>query len=144
MRIQNMSNTFQKLKNIILRVSGYLEIAIALFLVIITVALFVKFIFAVILEGPTSWNQGTIHNIVQDSFNLIIALEFIRMLLKHSIGSILEIVLFSVARGLVVDHSTGIETVLIVFALGLVLLIRKYLLLPHDLEYSISDSEHGH
>ena len=139
-----MSGTFQKLKNIILRISSYMEITIALFLVVITIALFGKFIYAVILEGPGAWNQGTIHTIVQDSFNLIIALEFIRMLLKHSIGSILEIVLFSVARGLIVDHSTGIETVLIVFALGLVLLIRKYLLLPHDLEYSISDSEHGH
>ena len=139
-----MSNTLQKLKNVILHASSFLETAIALFLVVITVALFVKFIIAVILEGPVAWNQGTIHNIVQDSFNLIIALEFIRMLLKHSIGSILEIVLFSVARGLVVDHSTGVETVLIVFALGLVLLIRKYLLLPHDLEYSISESEHGH
>ncbi len=139
-----MYGRFQKLKNIVLRISNYMEIIIALFLVVITVALFIKFVYTVILEGPIAWNQGTIHNIVQDAFNLIIALEFIRMLLKHSIGSILEIVLFSVARGLVVDHSTGIETVMIVFALGLVLLIRKYLLLPHDLEYSISESEHGH
>lgn len=139
-----MHGRFQKIKNIVLRISNYMEIIIALFLVVITVALFIKFVYAVILEGPIAWNQGTIHSIVQDAFNLIIALEFIRMLLKHSIGSILEIVLFSVARGLVVDHSTGIETVLIVFALGLVLLIRKYLLLPHDLEYSISESEHGH
>jgi len=136
-----MHEKFHAFKKNILRLSDLLETAIALFLILIAAALTVKFIYAVMLEGPGNWGQETIHGILQDAFNLIIAVEFIRMLLKHSIGSILEIVLFSVARGLVVEHASAPEVVLTVLALGLVLFIRKFFLLPHDLEESISEAE---
>ena len=134
-----MESRFHIFKQKILKMSDILEIVIALFLVIMTLALTIKFIYMVALEGPAAWGEETIHKIVQDAFNLIIAIEFVQMLLKHSVGSVLEVVLFSVARGMIVDHNGGLQTLLIVIAIGLVLFIRKNLLLPHDLNESMDE-----
>lgn len=136
-----MEKKFRIFKRRILKTSDILETLIALFLILIAFALTAKFIYSIIQEGPASWDQDMIRSIVQDGFNLIIAVEFVRMLLKHSAGSVLEIVLFSVARGMVVEHTDGLETLLIVLSLGLVLLIRKMLLLPHDLEEPMDEAE---
>ena len=132
---------FQSIKKKILKISDILETLIALFLILIAFALTFKFIYAVLMEGPGSWTEDTIHHILIAGFNLVIAVEFVRMLLKHSAGSVLEIVLFSVARGMVVEHSTELQTLFIVVSLGLVFFIRKYLLLPHDLAESMEAVE---
>ncbi len=134
-----MESRFHEFKEKILKMSDILEVVIALFLVIMTLALTIKFIYMVALEGPGVWGEETIHNILQDAFNLIIAIEFVQMLLKHSVGSVLEVVLFSVARGMIVDHNGALETLLIVASIGLVLFIRKTLLLPHDLKESMDE-----
>ena len=43
------------------------------------------------------------------AFNAIIIIEFIRMLIKHSINTVLEVLIFAIARGLVVGHEKPLE-----------------------------------
>ena len=71
---------------------------------------------------------------LQYCFEIVIAIEFVRMLSKHSVSSVIEIILFSIARSMIAEHQNPGETVLLIIALLILMVIRKYLLIPGDSE----------
>ena len=52
------------------------------------------------------------------------------MLAKHSPGSSLEVLLYAIARHLVVGHDSAIENLLSVGAIALIFIVRKYFFVP--------------
>ena len=58
---------------------------------------------------------------------LIIGVEFIKMLAKHSPASVIEVVLFVIAKRIIINDSTSLEMLLGVVSLALLFVIRKYL-----------------
>ena len=64
------------------------------------------------------------------AFNLVIGIEFIKMLAKHSPGSALEVLLYAIARNMILGHGSAVENLLGVAAIGLIFVIRKFLFVP--------------
>ena len=64
------------------------------------------------------------------AFNLVIGIEFIKMLAKHSPGSALEVLLYAIARNMILGHGTAAENLLGVAAIGLIFVILKFLFVP--------------
>lgn len=64
------------------------------------------------------------------AFNLIIGVEFIKMLSKHTPGSAIEVLLFAIARQMVVEHTTPLENLISIIAIALIFVIRKFLFVP--------------
>ena len=56
--------------------------------------------------------------------------EFIKMLAKHSPGSSLEVLLYAIARHLVVGHDSALENLLSVGAIALIFIVRKFFFVP--------------
>lgn len=63
-------------------------------------------------------------------FNVVIGIEFVKMLAKHSPGSAIEVLLFAIARQMVVEHTSPVENLLSILAILLIFVIRKYLFVP--------------
>ncbi|WHH60384.1 transporter associated domain-containing protein [Petroclostridium sp. X23] len=61
------------------------------------------------------------------ALQLIIGVEFVKMLAKHTPGSAIEVLLFAIARKLVVDHSTSVDLLLGIIAIGILFGIKKFL-----------------
>ena len=57
-------------------------------------------------------------------------IEFIKMLAKHSPGSSLEVLLYAIARHLVVGHDSAVENLLSVGAIALIFIVRKFFFVP--------------
>ena len=79
-------------------------------------------------------------------FNILIGIEFLKMLCQPSGDTVLEVLMFLVARHMILDHTTVIENVLTIISIGLLFAIKKYISLPAGKEdYRIfssnSDSE---
>ena len=55
---------------------------------------------------------------------------FIKMLAKHSPGSSLEVLLYAIARHLVVGHDSALENLLSVGAIALIFIVRKFFFVP--------------
>lgn len=60
-------------------------------------------------------------------FNLIIGIELSKMLLKHSIATVIEVLVFAIARQMIVEHPTPIGTLISILGLTMLFVIRKYL-----------------
>ena len=72
-------------------------------------------------------NDYTFHVFLEHAFNLVIGIEFIRMLIRHTPSSALDVLLFSISRHMVLDGGNGVELILGVAAIAGIFAIRKWL-----------------
>ena len=107
-------------------VTEILEIAVA----VIVLIGFVLSVVPIVRDMPAlldSSNEYTFHIFLEHAFNLVIGIEFIRMLIKHTPGSALEVLLFAIARHMVLSDDSALELVLGVMSIAGIFAIRKYL-----------------
>lgn len=130
----NERNFQTTLRKFLSRVISWLETLISLILILTTIALTIHLIINILHYDSSKIGDGTMSTLLLHCFELVISLEFVRMLTKHSAASIIEIILFSIARSMIAEHQNPIETVLLIIALLLLMIIRKYFLLPGDFE----------
>ena len=71
-------------------------------------------------------NEAEIRTFLERSLDIVIGIEFIKMLAKHSPGSSLEVLLYAIARHLVVGHDSAVENLLSVGAIALIFIVRKF------------------
>ena len=64
-----------------------------------------------------------------NALTLLIGVEFVKMLAKHTAENLLEVLMFAIARQMVVEHLNMVETLIGVVAIAVIFAIRKYLLL---------------
>lgn len=118
------------LKKMMLRVSEYLEIVLAVYLVIVLILVIGR---TLVVETPLIFTEGaSIHHFLEGSLTLAIAIEFLKLLCMHTPGTLIEVLLFAIARHMIVEHLTPLQNLLIVISIAVLFLIRKYSLTTHD------------
>ena len=75
-------------------------------------------------------NDVEIRGFLERALDIVIGVEFIKMLAKHSPGSSLEVLLYAIARHLVVGHDSAVENLLSVGAIALIFIVRKFFFVP--------------
>ena len=66
------------------------------------------------------------------AFNFVIGIEFIKMLCKHTPETVIEVLLFAIARQLIVEHMTIFQNLIGVIAIAALFATRKYLFYNFD------------
>ncbi len=65
-------------------------------------------------------------------FNLIIGVELIRMLYLHTPFTVFEVLMFAIARQIIIDHSSPVNSLLGVIAISILFATRKFLFSSFD------------
>ena len=60
-----------------------------------------------------------------DAMTIVVGIEFVKMLMLHT--PVTDVLLFAIARQLVVNHSSAVDTLLGVAAVALIFVIKKFL-----------------
>jgi hypothetical protein len=60
------------------------------------------------------------------AFELIIGIELVKMLSKHTANSAIEVVVFAIARQIVLSHGNAVDVLLGVIAISALFIVRKY------------------
>ena len=84
-------------------------------------------------EMLSLWSSGStdaFQTFLEHAFNLVIGIEFIKMLAKHSPGSVLEVLLYAIARNMIVGHEDAIQNLVSVAAIALIFIIRRFFFVP--------------
>ena len=78
-------------------------------------------------------------------FNILIGIEFLKMLCQPSGDTVLEVLIFLVARHMILDHTTAVENLITILSIGILFAIKKYISLPAGKEgYGIfAGDSHG-
>ncbi len=60
-------------------------------------------------------------------FDALISIEFVKLLCRNDLYSMIEVLLFTVTRHLVIQHLTMLEILFGIAAIGILFAVRKYL-----------------
>lgn len=115
-------------------VIAHLEHLMDIFEIGIAVIVAIGFIFSVvplIRELPllASISSGTTEyrHFLESALDLVIGIEFIKMLIKHTPGSVVEVLLFALSRHMVLEGGNALENLLTVCAIAVIFAIRRFL-----------------
>lgn len=114
----------------LLKTAWVLELIIALFILLVTVV-------QMVLTGKDSLSylmvgQFSLNEFFVNTMNIVVGLEFVKMLILHTPRAVTDVLLFAIARQLVVSHSSSMDTLLGVAAVALIFVIKKFLLSRED------------
>ncbi len=118
-------------KAIFLRICNILEIIMAMGLIVIIVILGIRMIFGefVLFSGSP---LETLDQYIGNIMIFAVALELVKMLSQHSPSTIIEVLMFAIAREIVLEHGKPIDTLLGVAAIAILFATRKFLFLKKD------------
>lgn len=117
------------LRNWIIQASGLLEVLLSglvLIGLVLSAVPLIRWMPGLLVDG----NDAEIRTFLERSLDIVIGIEFIKMLAKHSPGSSLEVLLYAIARHLVVGHDSALENLLSVGAIALIFIVRKFFFVP--------------
>ena len=114
----------------LLKSAWVLEMLIALFILLVTVVQMV--LTANDSLHYLSLGEFSLNEFFASTLNIVVGLEFIKMLVLHTPRAVTDVLLFAIARQLVVTHSTSMDTLLGVAAVALIFVIKKFLLSKED------------
>lgn len=123
------ANRSSQLRKLTLRGAELLELVLAgLVLIGLLLSMFplIRWMPGLLLDG----NDVEIRSFLERALDIVIGVEFIKMLVKHSPGSSLQVLLCAIARHMVVGHNAALENLLSVAAIALIFIVRKYFFVP--------------
>lgn len=72
-------------------------------------------------------------DLLETCFNLIIGVELIRMMYYHTPNTVFEVLLFAIARQIIIDHSSPWGSLIGVTAIAVLFATRKFLFCEFDI-----------
>jgi len=128
-----MKKTRETLHKALLKTPGLLEKLVAAILLIAVIYSGIGLIKDAVHFSVTDFSLY-LEEVLESAFGVIIVIEFVRMLLKHSMNTIVEVMIFVIARGLVVGHEDPLQIFLRIVSIALLFFCRKHLFKEFDFE----------
>ena len=92
---------------------------------------FVVSVIPLLKEVPhlMSHSSGTAecHEFLENTLTLVIGIEFIKMLIKHTPRSVVEVLLFAIARHAILVGGTALENLLTILSIAVIFAVRKFI-----------------
>ncbi len=128
-----MNKKMEVFHNFVLKMPRLLEKVVAAILLVGVMYSCIQLGLHVISFSDLAFNDY-VEDILLTGFNAIIVIEFIRMLIKHSMNTIVEVLIFAIARGLVVGHEKPLDELIRIACIATLLLCRKFLFHEFDFQ----------
>ena len=122
----------RKLNDIIYAISRYTEIFLSAVMLLVIITLIVPMLYNFIRIPLLDITSEQFTEFLGNALTLLIGVEFVKMLAKHTAENLLEVLMFAIARQMVVELLNMVETLIGVIAIAVIFAIRKYLLLKNS------------
>lgn len=81
------------------------------------------------LTGHVSlYDEEALNIFLQTMLSFAVAVEFVKMLIYHNPERVIDVLIFATSRQLIVEHTNGVESLIRIFAIGVLFAIQKFLL----------------
>lgn len=122
----------RKLNEIIYTISRYTEIVLSAVMLLVIITLIIPMIYNFVSIPLLDITPEQFTQFLGNALTLLIGVEFVKMLAKHTAENLLEVLMFAIARQMVVEHLNMTETLIGVIAIAIIFSVRKYLLLKNS------------
>lgn len=128
------------------RIIRVLEMLISVTIIIAIGISMVTLVFGLFGLYQDPLRKDAFQSFLGTAFNILIGIEFLKMIFHNNLDTVVEVILFAIARQMIVEHTTVIENCVGVISIAILFVIRKYLFIPeldnnddnpHDRTHSI-------
>ena len=121
--MKHLGKKNSNVQNFIFSTAMLLELLVALIVIIALIIMFAH----VPVDLQVLVSSGEFNQFLKKMFDLIIGIELLKMLCRHDLESIVEVLLFSVAREMIIEHMPIYLELVGIMAIAILFLVRKYL-----------------
>lgn len=118
-------------------IAGIVEIIISTIMLLVIGYLTLILLIKICTDPTFLAGENPLDSVFSYALNLVIGVEFIKMLVRHTPTNVLEVLVLVTSRQIVVAHGSILQTLLGVIAIILLFAARKYLLLNADEKVSM-------
>ncbi len=122
----NNSRIKRRLNEIIYQVARYLEILFSMIILLVIAISIVPLLENLLHTSIPNMGRDVFTQFLSDALTLVVGLEFVKMLCKHTAETLLEVLMFATARQMVVEHLNTLETLIGVAAIAALFATQKY------------------
>ncbi len=122
----------RKIQGKIFEICYIIEAGIAVVVGIAVVILCARLFWSMINSVASAEADELLVSILDTAMSLAIGVEFIKMLCKHTPQTVVEVLLFAIAKQLVVFHTTPFENLVNVAAIAGLFAVRRFLIRSED------------
>lgn len=128
-----------KFNETIYRVARFAEILVSVIILAVIALSLLSLLYDLTRLSVLDMSEEFFTSFLSRSLGLVVGLEFIKMLCKHTAETVVEVLMFALARQMVVEHLSTLQTLIGVLAIAILFFIRKYLLIRKPEDRQIPD-----
>ena len=133
-----IGENMKKLDSIIHRAVHIIEYAISIMTVLVMTALLCYEVFRIFtVNGYLDDSTVFLKNIL----NVVVGLEFVRMLINLTPANTLEVLIVAIARQVIINHDGAVNNLICVLCIAGLFAIRRFLIPKTDLKIELSEAQ---
>ena len=119
----------------------FLETLIAIFSVLVLVGLLVEHVWFVICNPDHLLGaENSVTTYLHHMMDIVIGLEFVKLLMHLTPGNILEVLTMALSRGIIVNHGSALENLLSIACIIALFAAKRYLIPRAELNKEMDES----
>ena len=116
----------------IYNVARYTEIVLSIVILIVIALTGIRLIYTITEISVLDMDIDFFTEFLANALSLVVGVEFVKMLCRHSAQTVVEVLLFATARQMVVEHLNPTQTLIGIVGIAILFAIRKYLMTDSD------------
>ena len=129
----------QKINNIIDKSTRYIEILISIVIMVVILILIADLIYDITQISLFHTDTEYFTDFLSQALSLVVGIEFVKMLCKHTPETVVEVLMFATARQMVVEHLQTWQTLIGIIGIAILFAVRKYLFLTSEESSRLAD-----
>ena len=110
----------------------YTEIVLSIVIIIVIALSGLRLILTTAGTSVMDMDAGFFTSFLSQALSLVVGVEFVKMLCRHSAQTVVEVLLFATARQMVVEHLDPVQTLIGIIGIAILFAVRKYLMTDSD------------
>lgn len=112
----------------IYNVARYTEIILSIVILVVIALAGLRLIMSISEVSIWDMDISFFTEFLANALSLVVGVEFVKMLCRHSAQTVVEVLMFATARQMVVEHMAPTQTLIGVIAIAVLFAIRKFLM----------------
>jgi hypothetical protein len=135
-----MHKVKEKIDHVLEKVLIVIETIIAIFSVLVLGAQLVELVRHICSEPATFLSgESAVTDYLHHMLNIVIGLEFVKLLMHLTPANILEVLTMAISRGIIVNHGTAVDNLLSIVCIVALFAARRYLIPRAELHKGIDE-----
>ena len=125
-------NIRKHFNELIYNTARYTEIALSIVIIIVIALSGLRLILTTAGTSIMDMDTSFCTSFLSQALSLVVGVEFVKMLCRHSAQTVVEVLLFATARQMVVEHLDPVQTLIGIIGIAILFAVRKYLMTDSD------------